>query len=75
MPAVLTRTAAASLLIVLATAVPGCDRPEGLGTVDVDTARQALVAQGRPDPLAPAGVARYQVPRKAVKRLALARPR
>jgi hypothetical protein len=59
---------AAGLLLTLAAALPGCDRPEGLGTVDAEAGRQGLVARGRPDPLAAAGASRFQMPPAGRKR-------
>jgi hypothetical protein len=75
MSAVPFRMTIACVLVALAAALTGCGRPEGLESVDVDAARETLVAQGRPDPLAPAGQLRFQVQPKAVKRRAVARIR
>jgi hypothetical protein len=73
--AAVARRAVAGLAVALATVLSGCDRPEGLGTVDPDAARQAMIAQHQPDPLAPAGQAKFQMPPTGRKRSAVARPR
>jgi hypothetical protein len=68
MPAIVNRISTASLLLALVIALPGCDRPEGLGTVDAELARPALLAQGGPDPLSAAGQVVVQIVPKGAKR-------
>ena len=49
---------AACLALAMATALPGCGNPEGLGTIDVDKARDVLLARAGTDPRAPSNSTR-----------------
>jgi hypothetical protein len=62
------RAAIVAACLALAAAFPGCGAPEGAGTIDADAVRQAVIARGQPDRLAPAGQTRYPLKPRGPKR-------